>query len=187
MHSIPIHRDVERLFEEERNPEENLLWSGAPLPGRFARKSLPIVLFGIPWTLFAIFWICAASGFSIPDFDKGWDLFPLFGVPFVLVGFGMLSSPWWMRKKALKTAYYVTNRRALIIERALFRGFKIRSFYPNDLKTLERVQSSDGYGDIIMDRLFQSDGEGGRNVTEIGFFGIPNVRDVERNLRQLAE
>ena len=37
--------------------------------------------------------------------------FPLFGLPFVLIGLGMLTAPHWAKRKALRTAYAVTDRR----------------------------------------------------------------------------
>jgi hypothetical protein len=42
-------------------------------------------------------------------------LFPLFGVPFVLIGLGMLAAPYWMRRKAQNTVYALTDKRALIL------------------------------------------------------------------------
>ena len=44
-----------------------------------------------------VFWnrvIKFASGFKIPDFKEGFDLFPLFGVPFVLIGLAMHGNVW---------------------------------------------------------------------------------------------
>ena len=65
----------ELLFEDNRLPDEldtrvrselrqgeKLRWVGQPRPGRMARQALPIVLFGIPWTAFALFWMAMASG-----------------------------------------------------------------------------------------------------------------------------
>ena len=96
----PLDSKIERLLHEELGPTEKLLWSAAPAPGRLARITLPIFLFAIPWTAFAIFWIAGASGFKRPNFGQPAGLFPLFGVPFVLIGLGMLSSPYWARRKA---------------------------------------------------------------------------------------
>src|SRR6478609_3430837 len=99
---------LQQLIHSELRPSEVLAWSSSPRPGRMALRALPLVLFGIPWTAFALFWIAGASGFKMPDFSHGFGFFPLFGVPFVLIGFGMLTSPYWMRRKARRTAYVVT-------------------------------------------------------------------------------
>lgn len=182
-----IHPDVERLFSDELQPGESVAWSAAPAPSRMSRKSLPLVLFGLPWTAFAVFWMFAASGFKLPDFSGPGHFFPLFGLPFVLIGIGLLSSPFWMGRKARRTGYYVTNRRALLIEKQAFRGFKVRSFYPRELGKLERVQLADGSGDIILERIYRAGAKGGNQVVEVGFYGVPEVRSVERLLAQLAE
>jgi len=67
-------------------------------------KSIPIVLFGIPWTAAALFWMALTSGFEMPNFNfkDGFDVFPLFGIPFVFIGLEMLSSPLRMIRKAKK-------------------------------------------------------------------------------------
>jgi len=182
----PIDPEVERWFSDELQPGEHLAWSAAPTPSRLSRKSLPIILFAIPWTAFAIFWICGASGFKIPDFSKGSSLFPLFGLPFVLIGLGMLLTPFWIGRKARRTGYYITNRRALLIEARFPSGYKVRSFYPRDLGTLERIQLRDGSGDIILAREYSANSGNSARVAEIGFFGIPDAQSVERLLAQLA-
>src|SRR6185295_11951618 len=123
-------------------------------PSRFALSSLVIALFGIPFTGFAVFWIM--KGFEMtawtdkhfPGHNGALDrLFPLFGVPFVIAGLYMLSSPLWMMLKASNTAYVITNRRAIIFEGGW--STHIRSFRPTELGQLERREHSDGSGDII--------------------------------------
>lgn len=148
-------------------------------------RSLPIVLFGIPWTAFALFWIAGASGFQIPEFKEGSDLFPLFGIPFVLVGFGMLGSPFWMMRKARKTAYVLTNNRVIIFDGG--RSTTIRSFGPDRLTDLRRKQRTDGSGDLIFERKVSYDSDGDRQTTDHGFLAIPDVKMVEDMVRQLAD
>jgi len=178
---------IEQLFHAELKSGEAMRWSGAPSPSRLSRRSLPLVLFGIPWTAFALFWIAGASGFKVPDFHHGSGLFPLFGLPFVLIGCGLLSSPYWIRRQAKQTGYFITNQRALILERRLFGRINIRSYLPSQLDSLERNQLPDGSGDLIFDREVRSSGNNGMRTTEIGFFGIPDVRNVEAMLTSLIQ
>lgn len=173
------------LIEAELNDGEKITWIGAPVPRRFAMRSIPIVLFGIPWTAFVLFWTCAASGFQIPDFKEAVDLFPLFGIPFVLSGFGMLSSPFWMLRKAKKTAYVLTNTRAIIFEDGF--SASIRSFAPDRLTDLRREQHSDGSGDLIFERKLSYDCDGGCQTTDHGFLAVSNVKAVEDMVRQLVD
>ena len=180
-----IHPETTRLYEQELEGGETTRWSGRPNPSRAAWKVSPIVFFAIPWTAFSLFWIAGASGFKIPDFSGPASFFPLFGVPFVLIGLGMLSAPYWAYRKALKTGYFVTNRRVFIIERKGWSGFRVRTFLPEHLDQLERVQRADGSGDLIFDREYRSGRNGNGSIVEIGFIGIPEVREVEALIREL--
>jgi hypothetical protein len=186
MHDNNLPRDVAALVGAELQPGERITWAGQPIPGRFARRSIGAVLFGIPWTAFAIFWIAGASGFKLPDFSHGFGLFPLFGVPFVLIGFGMISSPYWMRRKARRTAYVVTDQRALILDGGWWRSTTIRSFEPHRLGDIRRVQNLDGSGDLIFERTWASDNDGGKQSTDHGFLAIQDVKTVETLIRQLT-
>jgi len=76
--------------------------------------------------------------------------FPLFGVPFILVGFGMLSGPIWAYRKALKTVYVVTNRRAITLDGG--RTVAIRSYPPDRLADVYRKERKDGTGDVLISR-----------------------------------
>jgi len=172
------------LVENELQEGEKVVWLGQPIPRRFALGAIPIVLFGIPWTGFALFWMAGAAGFKIPDFKHGFDLFPLFGIPFVLIGFGMLSAPFWMMRAARRTVYVITDRRAII----LAGGFHttVRSFDLARLGDLRRRQRPDGSGDLIFERSLTYDSDGDRRSKDIGFLAIADVKGVEDLLRRLA-
>jgi len=88
---------VQALIERELAPNERVTWSDQPLPGRMAMNSVPMVIFGIPWTLFSMFWVAMAFAGTMKEVQSGQWLalaFPLFGVQFILIGFGMLSAPY---------------------------------------------------------------------------------------------
>ena len=101
--SLPA--DLDARVRSELRDHERLLWVRQPRAGRFARQALPLVLFGIPWTAFALFWTAAASGMLFGGAGNGGpgSFFPLFGLPFVLIGVGMLSSPCWFIRQAKRT------------------------------------------------------------------------------------
>ena len=108
----PLAAKVERELERG----EAVVWIGMPKPTFFSPRSTGAFLFAIPWTAFALFWTAGAAGFQVPKFNQGVDLFPLFGVPFVLIGFAMLSTPLWVYRNSFKTVYVITDRRAITIE-----------------------------------------------------------------------
>ena len=143
--SLPTQ--LQDLVERELEPDEELIWVGQPIPIYFTASSIAAVLFAIPWTLFALFWICGTAGFKIPAFGPEM-LFPLFGVPFVLVGLGMFCSPLFVRAWLKKTAYVITDQRAIIFAGAFF-STKIVSFPPEELGKLQRKEKADGIGDVL--------------------------------------
>lgn len=174
------------LVEQELENGEVIRWFGQPIRSHYRRLGLPLVLFGIPWTAFAVFWMFGAAGFRAPQFNQGFDFFPLFGIPFVLVGVGMLSSPVWMMWKSQRSAYVVTDRRAILFDGGL-RSTTIRSFRRHQIGNLRRVQRSDGTGDLIFDQRSWTDTDGHRHQTDIGFLSIPDVRHVEQLINEISE
>ncbi|MEP1077527.1 hypothetical protein NDI52_19185 [Leptolyngbya sp. PL-A3] len=89
---------LRRKIDNELEAREFIKWVDQPIPRFFTASSIGAVLFGIPWTSFALFWTWGAAGFEFPDFREGVQpqyFFALFGVPFILIGLAMLSSPFW--------------------------------------------------------------------------------------------
>jgi len=180
-----IPQELQDRVENELGQEERVEWMDMPRARLFAGGSLGIVLFGIPWTAFAVFWMCGAAGFQMPDFKDGGDFFVLFGIPFVLVGLGMLTSPYWMYRKMLRTVYVITDRRAILFVGG--RTTTIRSFGPEQLGQVYRRERKNGYGDVVIGRSTWEDSDDKRRSREFGFFGVRNAKEVEEMLRELAE
>jgi hypothetical protein len=105
------------FLKDELNKDEKLLWSGHPDPNRAMKSTMGIFLFGIPWTAFSIFWVAMAGMgvWSNPGKAGLFNAFPLFGLPFVLIGLGILSSPWVAANRAKNTHYGVTDKRVIIL------------------------------------------------------------------------
>ncbi|RBP45795.1 hypothetical protein DES53_102177 [Roseimicrobium gellanilyticum] len=167
-----LPKDVAVLVEAELHSSERVVWTGQPIPGRFAWRGIGDVLFGIPWTAFTIF--CMV---------KGDDSSKLFGLPFLLIGVWLLSGPYRMRLKAARTAYVVTDKRALILEGDWCRSTAIRSCEPQHLGDIRCVQKPDRSGDIIFGCTAISSDE----IADYGFLGIHDVKHVETLVRQLSK
>lgn len=181
--------ELRSQVELELQSGERIVWMDQPIPGRLARGSIAIVLFGIPWTAFAIFWVgMAAKGVSSMQGGAiGW-LFPLFGVPFILIGLGMLSSPYWIRRSARRSAYVITDRRAIIFQAGWRGSVNVRSFEPSALTgELQRKQYGDGSGDLIFTQEFRRGSKGREYTTNIGFMAVRDVKGVEEMVRALAQ
>lgn len=181
--------ELKQRVADELAAGEKVAWAGRPDPAAFARGTWAVVLFGVPWTAFAVFWTAMAAGFGGNGGGGGGVFaicFPLWGVPFILVGLGMLTSPYWARRTALGTVYVVTDRRAILFERA-FRTLTVKSFLPDQLTRVYRVERSDGSGDVVLREDETRDSDGDRVVKKSAFVGIPDVRRVEALIRDLAK
>jgi hypothetical protein len=177
--------EVQAQINAELEPGEKVVWEGRPNPNRMMLKAMPIMLFGIPFLSFSIFWMAMAGGIVVAKGPRlgPQTFFVLFGLPFVLVGLGMVTSPLLFRWKATRTAYVVTDRRAIMFEGGV--RTTIRSFTPDQLGQITRNQRADGSGDIIFREEVRIGRNGTRHITRIGFLEIPEVRDVERLIRAL--
>ncbi|MDX2036365.1 MAG: hypothetical protein SFX72_06915 [Isosphaeraceae bacterium] len=181
--AFPFHDPLKQ--EVEKN--EKILWRGKPDPSRGWWMTTPLLLFGIPWTLFTFFWeymaISAAFEPNTPAPVR--IIFPLFGLPFVLIGLGMLSSPWWAARKLRRTDYAITDQRAIIIEPAAWgSGYSVTSLRPDDINSVTKVVRGGGSGDLWLSTPEVYRGRrGSTSVSRKGFVGIPAVGEVERILR----
>jgi hypothetical protein len=178
-------RETDERVRRELEPGESIRWMEQPIPRFFSAASVAAFLFAIPWTAFAVFWMCGASGFKIPNFrEGGFSFFPLFGIPFVLIGFGMLLSPFWAYRKAQKTVYVITNRRAIAFEGGW--TTTIRSFTPDQLKNVYRKERRNGVGDVILGQRVWTDSDNDRRSLDVGFLNVRDAKRVERLIQELA-
>ena len=172
-------------IRSELKPGESIVWTGQPDSVEYMKSSILGFLFFIPWTAFSVFWIAFASGLEIPDFSKGgFAYFPLFGLPFLLIGIWGLSSPLREKLKAKNVIYAITTQRVIIIEG--FRSTTYRSYYPAQLKNIEKVQKSNAFGSIYFQLVPYIDANGGERYEKVRFIGIPNVQAVENKIINLA-
>ena len=155
--------DLQELVLGEVRNDEKLIWTEQPDPKRFMRSGIPAALIGIPVTAFAlIFWYQAypmfscAFGFgqcktSVPIFLFFGVLVILVGILFVLVGLFLLASPYLQKSWALKTAYVLTDKRAICFNKGgLFpgnkgsKGYEILTYYPDQLISVKKVVRENG-------------------------------------------
>ncbi len=166
----PLPRDAQRRIDGELSPGETLLWAGQPSPGRMARQGIVPMLFGIPFTAFALFWTAAADGFGLlaggavrssggGAFAAPFLLFPLFGLIFVVAGFGLLLSPLWLYLGAGRTLYAVTSKRVIVWNGRVFGGATVRSLSPGQLG--DRMRTPDAHPRHTVRLLRHSPGQGG--------------------------
>ncbi len=166
---------LEALVRDELAEGEKPAWAGRPRVGRMVLGSLPMFVFGIFFFGFAAFWTGGAYLVGGP--------MALFGLLFLGVGLGMLASPLWAGYKASRTCYALTSRRAITWEPEIGAGLRVRSYRPEDLRSLVRNQRGDGSGDLIFEEVTSYGHKGRRHVTRRGFLAIDDVRGVENLIR----
>ncbi|MBN1436037.1 MAG: PH domain-containing protein [Sedimentisphaerales bacterium] len=172
---------------------ERVLWTGQPAAGlRLRASDVFMIPFSVMWGGFAIVWeyialtaiLKSGGGEGAPPSAVRW-LFPLWGVPFVLIGLYMMFGRFWVdAKMRAKTFYGVTNER-VIIQSGLFKT-KVRFLNLRTLGEIAVTKKNDGSGTItfgVSGRMgnwggFSSGGQG----QQVGpqFEMIPNVDEVYR-------
>src|SRR5436853_13261 len=97
---MEFNRDPDSAVRRELTHGESVLWTGRPDAARSSRAAYGCWIFAIPWTAFSLFWTLSAAGWLLPGPKHGSVAFALFGLPFVLVGLGMLLAPYWAYSSA---------------------------------------------------------------------------------------
>lgn len=151
------------------------------------------LLIGIPFAGFALFWISTAlhatQGISrSPNaFAKSFSIFPVFGVPFLLIGLGIILAPLWAYLKALNTVYGVTDKRVLIITGTNSRA--VKSYTPADIVSVEHRERPDGSGDVLIRTTPQMRTNNSSSQIavglNVGLYGVANVKEVARYVMNL--
>lgn len=163
------------------DPDERLLWEGAPATGRRIRGTTLLFMgVGGIFILFAVAWTVIAS--IVPPDETLGGYFRLFGIPFGLIGLGIaVGGYFWDGYSRRRTRYALTDRRAIIATSALGRSLKS---YPIDSDT--RLDYQPGpEATIWFAEEVTVDRRGNRFTVRQGFELIPEGDKVYRLMRQV--
>ncbi|HET7466268.1 MAG TPA: PH domain-containing protein, partial [Candidatus Dormibacteraeota bacterium] len=107
---------VQAELQAELQPDEQLLWTGRPDANRlFTWLDLYLVPFSLFWTGFAIFWESLALYGAVRAGAEA-AFFPLFGLPFIAIGFYLLFGRFLVKRYSRRHTYYaVTDRRVIAL------------------------------------------------------------------------
>jgi|SRR5208337_235727 len=141
--AMTMDNSAEAALVKELGHGERLLWSGRPRQGIFFRPSdIFVVPFSLFWGGFAFFW-----EYTAVTSNKSQFLFPLFGIPFVLIGIYIIAGRFFVDSYQRSRTYYgVTDQRALILSGIMARQLKAISL--QNLNEISLTERSDGSGDI---------------------------------------
>lgn len=168
-------------MQREMQPGERLIWADRPVnAGSFGRQHMAQAIFGIPFLAFALFWTGMALTMTNADPSTPWFfrfVFPAFGIPFIVVGLGLVSGPFRARFRARRTVYGLSDRRLIIRE-----DDYVQSFAFDRIQMIKRRDNRDGTGDVVFREQAGGRSRGAR-IESIGFFGIAEPGKVENAIR----
>lgn len=179
---------LDLALSRELRDGERVLWQGVPT-GAVNVKAFAIYFFAIPWTAFALFWTAmAAAGMGATEWDGAGSLlkwaFPLFGVPFIVVGLGMMSVPFLPRWERDKVIYAVTNQRVLKLR--LWRSLDVTSCPAERIGQIARSEKRDGSGSLSIAVKVGKDSDGDASVERFVVEEVANVFALQDAVEQIA-
>lgn len=180
--------DSLKLFAQREFAGETLRWVHQPSPRSAFKSALFIWFFAIPWTTFTLVWEGTAISQYLSQSPKssgmGHIAMVLWGIPFVLVGFGMMSAPFWAWHEAKNSLWILTNRRLSFLT-ARRHAVKIRSVMPSDILAIVRKQWPDGTGDLTLTYQSTRDSDGDRKERSDTLNRVPDARALEEMIRDM--
>jgi hypothetical protein len=177
-----INRDTAAMIRPRLDPGEQIIWSDRPQQGlRLRKQDVFLIPFSLFWCGFAIFWEVGAMQPGAPDF------FPIFGIPFVIMGLYLVAGRFvhdaWRRRHV---AYALTDRRLLILSGAKERSVALASL--DDIR-LEEHGGTRGTIATGPEQSFWANGNIGSWTgapSSPTLEGIENARQVYTLIRQRA-
>ena len=133
---------VQAQLQSELQPDEHLQWAGRPNPNRlFTAMDIFLIPFSLLWGGFAVFWEVVALT-SVLRVGGDALLFPLFGLPFLVLGLYLIFGRFVVKSYTKRrTVYAVTDRRVIAVTTAFRRTVRSAS-----LKRLPGLEVSTGSG-----------------------------------------
>jgi hypothetical protein len=169
--------DPQNWLADELADGEEVLWTGRPPPQyliwRQCRQEIAFAIVGIAAAIFIV-----ALYLSTPSSQTPSGPVCISGIAllFLSTTLGLFNA----YRTATKTIYAITPSRAMIIKPVL--GKRVMTISKPKIARIERRNLANGAGDL----LFLTEPMGDSIVTQrsqkSGFFGVPNVHEVERLL-----
>ncbi|MGP6087236.1 aspartate carbamoyltransferase catalytic subunit [Antarctobacter jejuensis] len=158
------------------DPGERILWQGRPGAAvRIGTGDIILMVFGIFFAGFALFWMVTAS--------QAGGIFWLFGLIHFCVGLGIILWPVLGRPYLRRHTWYtLTDRRAFIATDVPLRGRQLKSF-PIDADNSLTFEDRQPGSVIFASELRRS--KNGSHETRIGFRDIEDARRVYGLMRRI--
>ena len=183
----PQSHPLDLALLRELQPGERVLWQGRPLP-RVLLKGFAVYLFAVPWTAFSLFWTVMATGGALAGWDTMGPLglaMPLFGLPFLAIGVGLMAVPFAPLFAGDRVAFAVTDRRLLRF--VLMGRLRTQSVPGGSIGRFDRTERSDGSGTLSIDIGTWVDTDGDRRIRRFDIGEVADVMAVERQVRAMQD
>ncbi|MEJ1992666.1 MAG: aspartate carbamoyltransferase catalytic subunit [Maritimibacter sp.] len=157
------------------SPGEQVLWQGRPDPGfQMAVGNGGLALFGMFFASFAGFWMVMAAQEPGP--------FWLFGLPFFLIGSGIiLSAVFWATFRRRRSWYTLTDQRGFIATDLPILGRRLKS-YPISADTVVEYQPG-----ALASIYFGSEERSGQNGAYLVPVGFERIAEGDHVLGLIYE
>lgn len=186
-----MNHEAHLKIQRELDSGEKLIWADMPKQGVIFRGfDVFMIPFSLLWGGFAIFWEIMAL--SIPNEEAGAAgyVFPLFGIPFVLIGLYLIFGRFVHdSKRRANTFYGLTNQRAIMIS-GLFNK-EVKSLNLASLSDVSLTEKGDmsgtitfGQENLMTNFLFANNFPGMGMNTVPKFELIENAKEVYNKIRE---
>lgn len=163
--------------ERELGADEKLLLVRKPVTSLWKPGYAYRMFFAFLWNgMLSVFGWVIVTHLHEPHARLPLLVFSIVMLPFVLVGIGLLISPWWERELDRRTVYVLTDKRALVLRPSTIRRRLVARGYPLTHDLIKEVREyGRGCGDIVMQQFWA---HGGHCIPQ-GFLFVQNVRELE--------
>ncbi len=180
---------LKAALSSELATAEHVLWSGQPDPRRVLRVTSPVLLFFVPWTMFALGWEVVAllmvrSVFTANESHTPWPIavaFAVFGLPFVGIGIVMMRKPFVAARQARHMLHAVTAKRVITL---CLDGAK-RDIKSIALSAISQIEKKDhgSTGSLKLHVGTRRDSDGDTVAVTEDWVGISNATGAEQAIR----
>ena len=177
----PLPRAWVRRLALEKKTDEEIVWVARPTES-YGRTEQAAWVAGVAVLLsVSIRFSDLFTGYTTQEWGN-WFIPLVSLLAFLVLVFFVWFSPRW---SSSKTLYVLTNQRAMLMRFGVF--FRIRAFELKDIRRFTRFELEDGNGDLVFERFSLKDEEGNMKTGENGFYGIADVRQVEKMLQTVID
>ena len=167
------------LLQRQLAAGERLRWQGSPMKLHGPRGGMQ-KMFAAVFLGFACFWeVMALQALAVGPMGL---FFPLFGIPFILVGLKLFFPGLGAGRRLRSTVYAVTDRRAIEVSRG-----RVTSWDLDALTSVEKYYYQDGTGDLVLsnDQVehYRHNGHTHTRPVTLTFYGLADVDAAEAALR----